>query len=157
MRTRVLVHHAVSESLDLVAATCTAMPEAGGILLGAYRGADMEVTGRTEPGPGDRRQLFSFTRADPLHDAANRQAWHASGGTVSYVGEWHTHPWGGVEPSSTDAATWRSETKRCGRPMVFALVVPGEWGLFVVRPRWPRPSISRLVVLEAGDVGVVHG
>lgn len=48
MRTRVLVHHAVSESLDLVAATCTAMPEAGGILLGAYRGADMEVTGRTE-------------------------------------------------------------------------------------------------------------
>lgn len=152
-----LVHHSVREALDRAAAGCAAKPEAGGILLGAYRGADVEVTGRTDPGPGDERQLSSFTRSDPLHDVANRTAWNASGGTVSYVGEWHTHPWGGVQPSSTDTTTWRSEAKRCGRPMVFALVAPGEWGLFLVCPRWPRPSISRLGFLEAGDVGVVHG
>jgi integrative and conjugative element protein (TIGR02256 family) len=156
MRTRVLVHHTVCKALDLAAAGCAAIPEAGGILLGAYRGMDMEVTGRTDPGPEDERRLFSFTRADPYHDAANRQAWNASGGTVSYIGEWHTHPYGGVKPSSTDTTTWRSEAKRCGRPMVFALVVPGAWGLFLVRPRWLRPEISRLALVETGNVGEVH-
>ena len=157
MKTGVLVHHSVRQELERASGTCHAQPEAGGVLLGAYRGADLEVSGLTKPGPGDERRLYSFTRADQLHDEANRIAWTASGGTVSYVGEWHTHPWGGVTPSSTDIGTWRSEVRRCGRPMVFALVVPSEWGLFLVRPKWPRASVLRLSPVESGEIGVVHG
>lgn len=156
MRYRVLVHHPVGQELETAAASCSGQAEAGGVLLGAYRGADMEVTGLTRPGPMDQRRLYSFTRTDPLHDAANRLAWERSGGTVSYVGEWHSHPSGRVTPSSLDLGTWRSEARRCARPMVFVLVVPGQWALFLVRPRWPRPAVARLSRIEFGKVGAVH-
>jgi integrative and conjugative element protein (TIGR02256 family) len=115
----------------------------------------MEVTGLTQPGPGDERRLHSFTRADPLHEAANADAWKGSGGTVSYVGEWHTHPSGTVTPSSVDVRSWRSEARRCSRPMVFALVVPGQWGIFVVRPGWVFSSRARLAQIERGQTGLV--
>ena len=157
MNPRVLVHHSVREALDRASAACSGQPEAGGILLGAYRGQDLEVTSLTRPGPADEQRLYSFTRADPLHEAANLRAWKGSGGTVSYVGEWHTHPSGSVVPSSLDERSWRGEARRCGRPMVFALVVPGEWGVFVVRPRLVFSFRARLALKEKGEAGVVFG
>jgi integrative and conjugative element protein (TIGR02256 family) len=157
MNLRVLVYHCVRAEFDYTAAACSGQPEAGGILLGAYRGPDMEVTGLTQPGPAEERRRRSFTRADPLHKAANVRAWEDSGGTVSYVGEWHTHPSGAVTPSSVDVHSWRGEARRCGRPMVFVLVVPGEWGIFTVRPKWMFSSKARLVPRESGKTGVVFG
>ena len=157
MSPRVLVHHSVREELDLASEACLGQPEAGGILLGAYRGPDIEATGLTRPGPTDVRRLHSFTRADPLHETANVRAWERSGGTISYVGEWHTHPAGGITPSSIDVRSWRGEARRCGRPMVFALVVPGAWGIFVVRPMWMFSSNARLTFQEWGETGVVFG
>lgn len=157
MSPRVLIHHPVREELDRASSACANQPEAGGILLGAYRGPDMEVISLTHPGPADERKLYSFTRSDPLHEAANAQAWEGSGGTVSYVGEWHTHPSGSVTPSPIDARSWRSEVRRCGRPMVFVLVVPVQWGIFVVRPGWVFSSRSRLSLKEIGKTGVVFG
>jgi integrative and conjugative element protein (TIGR02256 family) len=151
----VLVHHAVREELDRLVSTVEGQAEAGGILLGSYRGRDMEVTGMTWPGPSDQRNMFSFTRVDPTHQHASDNAWRESTGTVTYVGEWHTHPYGGVRPSSTDLRSWRSEARRCERPMVFALVVPGEWGLFVAAPRLLWASSARLQMLEVGRVGIV--
>ena len=157
MKARVLVHHSVHEELDDASTACRGQPEAGGILLGAYRGSDMEVIGLTRPGFADERRLFSFTRTDPLHQTANALAWRSSGGTVSYVGEWHTHPSGAVIPSPVDLRSWQGEARRCGRLMVFALVVPGEWGLFVVRSKWMLSSNTRLTLRERGQTGVVFG
>lgn len=126
-------------------------------MLGAYRGRDLEVTAVTEPAAGDVRELFSFVRSDAAHRAAANQSWAGSGGTLTYIGEWHTHPWGGVVPSSTDLRSWRAEVRASDRAMVFALVVPEEWGLFIVRPRLLWSFCSRLMVVERGEVGLVFG
>lgn len=152
---RVLLHHAVRDRLDAAAAACRGRPEAGGILLGAYRGYDVEVVEMTEPGRADLRGTFSFVRSDAAHQLAAEEAWAKSGGTVTFVGEWHTHPAGGVHPSPVDLRTWRSQTCENERLMVFALAAPGEWGLFLVRPRLLRPSAVRLDPVEAGRVGSV--
>ncbi|WP_347265533.1 Mov34/MPN/PAD-1 family protein [Roseococcus pinisoli] len=152
---RVLVYHAVCEELDRLVGVCRGQPEAGGILLGAYRGRDMELTAMTHPGPKDDRQAFSFGRSDPLHQRAHDLAWTASDGTVGYAGEWHTHPLGGPTPSSIDIRTWRSEVKRVGRPMAFAVAAPSGWGLFVVRPRFAWSTRARLKPGLAGRVGTI--
>jgi len=155
MTLRVLVHHPVCQELDRASAECLGEPEAGGILLGAYRGPDMEVTGLTHPGPADERMLYSFTRSDLLHDMANKKIWEESGGTVSYIGEWHTHPVGKAVPSSIDVNSWKSEVRRCGRPMVFVIVAPGEWGVYVIRNKWVLLSKDRLSLKESGLIGMV--
>jgi integrative and conjugative element protein (TIGR02256 family) len=99
--------------------------------------------------------LFAFTRGDPLHQAEATSAWGASGGTVTFIGEWHTHPSGGVAPSAIDLRTWRRLTKANGRPMAFALVVPGSWGVFLAKPRLLRPVVTRSVPIERSELGVV--
>jgi integrative and conjugative element protein (TIGR02256 family) len=154
---RVLVHHSVRERLERATRECAHAAEMGGILLGAYRGPHLEITALTDPATGDERQLYSFIRADPAHQVSATQAWMASGNTHTYVGEWHTHPWGAVCPSSTDTRSWRREVKRNQRAMAFALAVPGDWGVFVVRPRFLWSILTRLHVVESGEVGVVFG
>ncbi len=153
--TRVLVHHAVHAQLDAAVATCAGQPEAGGILLGSYRGRDLEIVGHTKPGVGDRRSAHFFERRDAAHQSAADTAWATSGGTVTFVGEWHTHPAGEVQPSTIDLQTWRSQARAIGQPMVYALAAPSGWGIFLVKPRLLRPSVMRLVQVEAGRVGSV--
>lgn len=155
MSIRVLLHVAVRDKLNAIAARCAGQPEAGGILLGAYRGRDVEVTAMTEPGSEDQRSLTAFVRADPSHQAAAEEAWANSGRTVTFVGEWHTHPWGGVVPSAVDRKTWRAQAQANERPMVYALSAPGEWGLFLTRPRLLWPATVRLSRVEKGNIGEV--
>ncbi|MBS1092961.1 Mov34/MPN/PAD-1 family protein [Gluconobacter sp. Dm-74] len=134
---------------------CADQREAGGILLGHLRGTDIEVVGRTTPGSSDLRSLFSFERSDPQHQEAADDAWMASGGTQTWVGEWHTHPCGNVLPSDIDLRTWRKHARTEKRPMVFVLVVPSNWGVFLVMPYLFRTSIMKLEQLEYGTVGRV--
>jgi len=69
-------------------------PEAGGVLLGRHilETGDIIVDLITEPMPSDRQGRFRFFRARRPHQAAIDRAWRASGGTYTYLGEWHTHP-----------------------------------------------------------------
>ena len=155
MTARVLLHFSVRDRLDALSAHCQGQAEAGGILLGARRAGDIEVVGMTEPGPMDQQRLWMFARSDPSHQKAAEAAWLASGGTITFVGEWHTHPAGGVEASSQDVGSWRSQARRTGRPMVYVLAMPRQWGLFLVSPRVLWPSWARLSCIEAGTVGLV--
>ena len=150
-----LVQTALCRELDEAAASCADQPESGGILLGCYRGDNLELTGRTLPGPSDSRQLFSFIRTDGSHQDAATRTWLESEGTHTWVGEWHTHPKGAVSPSHTDKSSWSKLARGSGRLMVFALAVPGEWGLFVVRPSWLRRQTVRLMLVEVGSTGSV--
>ena len=84
---------------------CRGQAEQGGILIGAYRGEGLEVVDLTEAAPADERALTRFVRQDPAHQAAATAAWEASGGQVTMVGEWHTHPFGEPSPSRTDLGT----------------------------------------------------
>ena len=155
VRPRVLVRPDVHRFLDAEAGSCAGRPEAGGTLLGSRRGPDLEVLGWTVPGPGDDRRLHAFTRADPRHQAAATAAWNASGGTVTFVGEWHTHPTGGVAPSAADLRSWRRLAGANGLPMAFALVAPGVWGLFLAKPRLLWLAVTRQAPIERSDLGVV--
>ena len=95
--------------------------EAGGILIGAYRGEHLEVTGCTEPMPMDTRRRSLFDRKDPGHQRAAMAAWSSSLRTETYVGEWHTHPEARPSPSSTDLATWASIMNKTRFPILFLI------------------------------------
>jgi integrative and conjugative element protein (TIGR02256 family) len=153
----VLVQRDVCQQLDESCRTCKDAPEAGGILLGCYRGGDLHVTERTLPGPTDGRHRLAFVRVDPLHQTAASRLWTSTGGTHTFVGEWHTHPAGGITPSTTDLRSWTYQVRRVAVPLIFALAVPDEWGLFIVRPSWLRKRALRLSVIENGTTGLVFG
>lgn len=88
-------------------------PEAGGVLLGRYllESNDVVVDDLTEPMPGDQRGRFFFHRAQVAHQQAIEKAWRASGGTRTYLGEWHTHPEPYPTPSGTDRRDWRRKLR----------------------------------------------
>ena len=69
-------------------------PEAGGVLLGRYilGTSDVIVDRATAPLPRDRQARSRFFRARRRHQDLIDRAWRESGGTCTYLGEWHTHP-----------------------------------------------------------------
>lgn len=95
--------------------------EAGGILIGCYRGPHVEICDCTTPLPLDIRRAHLFDRRDPGHQAAAHDAWEQSGGTDTFVGEWHTHPVADPMPSAVDLGTWRSIMQRTPAALVFLI------------------------------------
>ena len=67
--------------------------EAGGILLGEYSPLTNEwrLCFATRPGGQDRRARRSFKRNAERSTRLARYLWKLSGGTIHYLGEWHTH------------------------------------------------------------------
>jgi len=97
------------------------------LLLGAYRGAHLDVVGLTTPLPADRRHALWFDRRDRGHGGAAREAWRRSGGTVTCVGEWHSHTAGSASPSTRDLTTWRQILRKArGRQHLFLIVSPQD-------------------------------
>ena len=152
---RVLVHHAVAGRFDGLADRCRGQPEQGGILLGAYRKEGLEVVGLTEAAPADERALTRFVRQDPAHQAAATAAWRQSGGQLTMIGEWHTHPFGEPEPSSTDLGTWGAAVRRSRLPLLFVIVAPGRWRAFSGTRRLMILRLARLGAAVAGEVGLL--
>jgi integrative and conjugative element protein (TIGR02256 family) len=102
--------------------------EAGGILIGAYRGPHVEVLDCTTPMPLDRRLRNLFDRKDPGHREHAMRLWRESGRTVTFVGEWHTHPEPAPVPSFVDCCTWRRIAKRHkAGPLVFVIRGLSGW------------------------------
>lgn len=95
--------------------------EAGGILIGSYRGPHVEICDCTTPLPLDIRLPHLFDRRDPGHQAAAHNSWKRSGGTDTFVGEWHTHPVADPVPSALDLGTWRSIMQRTPAVLVFLI------------------------------------
>lgn len=81
--------------------------ETGGILLGFDENelGEMLVMDAGDPGPNAERRPDFFKR-DLSH--AQKLAEEALSATSSrWIGEWHTHPGGSLEPSRTDLRTYR--------------------------------------------------
>lgn len=97
-------------------------PESGGILLGYRRGNHLHVTMATAPQPGDGRWRFLFRRSKGSHQDIALHQWHASGQTVDYLGEWHTHPEPHPRPSHLDYTEWAKICARAPKPMLFMIV-----------------------------------
>ena len=107
-----------------------AKPEAGGVLLGRHilETGDIIVDLITEPMPSDRQGRFRFFRARRSHQAAINRAWRASGGTCTYLGEWHTHPEPHPTPSWIDRQNWQRKVlvDRFTEPIFFVIMGTAE-------------------------------
>jgi integrative and conjugative element protein (TIGR02256 family) len=105
--------------------------EAGGLLLGTVHGASIAVTEATVPTLWDKRFRYLFERLSFGHSSIAQARWNASGGTVRYVGEWHTHPQDYPTPSGIDRTEWNKLSKKRadGRPMLAVIV--GRKNLYV--------------------------
>lgn len=96
--------------------------EAGGILLGSYRGPHVEILQCTTPMRKDARTRFGFVRRDAGHQRAADAAWRTSGRTVIFVGEWHTHPEDYPRPSNVDRTTWAEQMRKRQRDTLIFLI-----------------------------------
>jgi len=103
--------------------------EAGGILVGYRRGPHIEIVETSFPLALDVRRRNSFERKDPGHQAFSDNHWEASGGTMNYVGEWHTHPEVKPSPSNLDRSEWNKLKKRYEDPLVFLIAGTSHWYL----------------------------
>lgn len=118
---RLLIDDAVVDVVMWNRQLKSADPEAGGILLGLRRDDHLHVTGLTTPCPVDKRWRMGFQRKDSSHQVKALAAWSESGGTVDYIGEWHSHPERHPSPSSIDAREWSSICLFQHKPMVFLI------------------------------------
>lgn len=88
--------------------------EAGGVLLGRHiaDSDDIVVDDLTVPMRGDRRGRYYFVRGQEAHQKIIDRVWRDSGGTCTYLGEWHTHPEPVPTPSSVDCTNWKRKLKQ---------------------------------------------
>jgi len=96
--------------------------EAGGIFLGFRRDAHLHIVEATTPFPTDHRSRFRFSRRDRNHQNVATRQWRSTGGTMDYLGEWHTHPEEHPQPSSLDRSEWMKICRGRMTTMVFAIV-----------------------------------
>lgn len=112
--TRIKLAAKVVGQLRQYAQLAPGAPEAGGILLGRYLqdSEDVVVDAVTVPMPGDQQGRYFFHRARQAHQQAVEEAWQATAGTRTYLGEWHTHPEPDPTPSCVDLLDWRRKLRQ---------------------------------------------
>lgn len=119
--------------------------EAGGILVGYRRGPHIEIVETSFPLALDVRRRNSFERKDLGHQAFCDSLWEGSCGTMTYVGEWHTHPEVKPSPSFFDRSEWNKLKKCYEDPLVFLIAGTTHWYLEIGFYTWtfPVPSFSK--------------
>jgi integrative and conjugative element protein (TIGR02256 family) len=127
------VHDAVSEQLHAVPARPW---EVGGWLLGYWTEDSIVVTHATPP--NSRGTPFGVTISGRGHRRDFDRAWDRTGGRVTFLGDWHTHPGVLAEPSKKDrcaAAQLASDPDfQTPRPLL-GIVATARW-------RWQHRATS---------------
>lgn len=125
----VLLESSVVATLDRYRQDAPAKPEAGGLLLGYRRGANLHVVTASEPRSTDSRSRFAFERRARGHQELADAQWRLTDGLIDYLGEWHTHPEDDPSPSAVDRAAWQTiVANRAPHRMLFVIV--GRTGHF---------------------------
>jgi len=126
--------------------------ETGGWLLG-YWAADctaVVLTHATPPGPRGAPDGVSISGHG--HAACFEEAWDRSGGHVTFLGDWHTHPGGVPLPSSTDRAAMKQLSENAAfdtpTPLIAIATIP--------RYRWGRTLRYVAFFLRELSGAVVH-
>ncbi|MCP3414254.1 ThiF family adenylyltransferase [Bradyrhizobium brasilense] len=120
--------------------------ETGGILVGRIAAPRKTIyVTRLVPAPPDSRGTpWVFTRGTEKLPEALEHVRRRTGGLLTYVGEWHTHPMGGSDLSDTDKGaviSLRSILDHVGLPTLVTIVTPDE-----IRPHLFEPTSPPIVV-----------
>lgn len=95
---------------EIVAETVRNLPfETGGMLVGywSHDTNNAVVVDTIAPGPGALRSLSGFVPDGEWQQERLEEVYRRSGRIHTYLGDWHSHPHGGVAPSSRDRRTAR--------------------------------------------------
>jgi integrative and conjugative element protein (TIGR02256 family) len=111
--------------------------EVGGWLLGYWRadGNALVLTHATPP--GRRGTPFGVTVDADRHRPMFDDAWDASEGQVTFLGDWHTHPGGPPFPSARDRRALEQLAKEPEYQTDTPLIA------IVANPRWPWRETPR--------------
>ncbi len=141
----VLVDKSVLETVRRTAEDAHFRHEVGGIFLGSIRGDYLHIVQATPPQAEDRFSSTRFWRAASGHQQIANRAWRASGETVTYLGEWHSHPERYPSPSSIDHADWAKQSAKHRRDLAF--LIQGMKGRYLACGRRLSPvlPLQRLV------------
>lgn len=150
----VLMPRAILGELSKEASSWSNKIERGGLLLGYRKGDAIEISDVTFPGFWDRASPILFQRSERSHRKHALRAWIKSGKTVDWVGEWHTHPSGGVEPSFIDINNWDRIVKHTNRNMAFLIL--GNQKLYCALSG-PGSGVKVLDVVEEESSFILFG
>ena len=98
--------------------------ETGGVIIGRYNETldSATVTRVTGPPPDSRRRRTAFYRGTQGLQELLRALWRKK---EYYLGEWHYHPEGSPEPSSTDIRRMqeiaKSDDAKCPEPILLVV------------------------------------
>ena len=120
--------------------------ETGGILVGRIAAPRKTIyVTRLVPAPPDSRGTpWVFTRGREKLPEALDLVHRRTGGLLTYVGEWHSHPMGGFDLSDTDkhaVISLRSILDHVGLPTLVTIVTPEE-----IRPHLFDPTSPPVTV-----------
>lgn len=79
--------------------------ETGGMLVGWHHHSDVAIDAMIDAGPGALRKRTSFVPDGPWQQRQLETVYAQSGRTVTYLGDWHSHPHGPARPSGQDRET----------------------------------------------------
>lgn len=123
----IVVETAVLQTLQRYRQFHHSQSEQGGVFVGEVRPPHIIITHATEPGPSDRASRFGFVRKKQHHQAIVDQLWRTSGGYLTYLGEWHTHPESNPLPSATDLLSWRKGLPHTRSSIVAIIGQSSDW------------------------------
>jgi integrative and conjugative element protein (TIGR02256 family) len=129
--------------------------ETGGVLIGYWAGKPAEpvILLGVGPGPKAKHSPSRFVPDYDFHEQEVARHFESSGGRLSYLGDWHSHPNAPGNLSKTDCGTLsriaRSRRARAPRPLMLILAFgpvwePCIWGLRQRR----RAGIFSSLILE---------
>lgn len=120
--------------------------ETGGIMLG-WENGDIVVSNIIGPGPRAVHRRASFDPDTEWQDHQLAEKYEASGRTLVYLGDWHTHPGGAPTPSRRDRKTLATiagyPAARCAAP-IMVILGQGDDGLWTPASHRLVPRRSRL-------------
>ena len=86
--------------------------ERGGIILGEVSKSSIIIKKASIPTQFDKSNRFKFIRNKKSAQIFTDYEFYNSGGTVIYIGEWHTHPENHPSPSSIDINMIKTQFKK---------------------------------------------
>ena len=92
--------------------------ETGGLLLGWSDDGNRVVAGLIGPGPNARHHAHKFIPDHPWQMRELEKAFASSGGDLTYLGDWHTHPMGPAQMSRLDERTLSRIARKVDQPVM---------------------------------------